>query len=270
MQACRYLLYSFVFCSLKKNALKHDVSFSGRLAHCPRRPSYRFNGLLFVYNFCQFRCCTDINVSYIIQLTLSMVVVSAALPHVSCPKLDKGIIICIWGGGVFSSDDVIRIRYEPCRWLAPYLHSKLCKSQEKCIDTNPDWRSSMITRLSLLPRNWQPSTVFLNPKWLHPDGTSNPVWRVFFSHLEVTAHGFCLQSRVCARLIAAWLTDFLFSHPKITISGPVWYCSVFVPCYGTRILSDFIGGILSRCTEYMYYQLFRSIPFLYFMTQLLY
>jgi hypothetical protein len=27
-------------------------------------------------------------------------------------------------------------------------------------------------------------------------------------------HGFCLQSHVCEILIAAWLTDFLLSHPK--------------------------------------------------------
>lgn len=132
MQACRYLLYSFVFCSLKKNALKHDVSFSGRLAHCPRRPSYRFNGLLFVYNFCQFRCCTDINVSYIIQLTLSMVVVSAALPHVSCPKLDKGIIICIWGGGCFlqmTSYEFVTSRV--AGWLRIYTVS--CASRKKSV-----------------------------------------------------------------------------------------------------------------------------------------
>jgi len=43
--------------------------------------------------------------------------------------------------------------------MALYLHSKLCKPQEKYTDTNPDWRSSIITRLSLLPRNWQPSAV---------------------------------------------------------------------------------------------------------------
>lgn len=216
MQAYSYLLYSFVFSSFKNKIYRPQARcvFSGRLAHCPRRPSHRFNGLLFVYNFCQFRCCTDTNVSYIIQLTLSTVVLSAARPHVSCPKLAKGIVICIWGGwgGVCfrwrHTNSLRAVSLAECmpNVMALYLHSKLCKPQEKCIDTNPDWRSSIITRLSLLPRNWQPSTAFLNPKWLHPDGTSNPVLRVFFSHLELPAHGFCLQFHVCARLSVAWLT----------------------------------------------------------------
>ena len=40
VQACRYLLYSSAIFLCKNVRLKYDVFFSGRLAHCQRRPPH--------------------------------------------------------------------------------------------------------------------------------------------------------------------------------------------------------------------------------------
>lgn len=165
MQACRYLLYCILF--IKKMSASSTICLLVAVWATVRVVQVTvLTGCLFFYNLSFLLLSWYKRLSYIINIR----VVNA---------LYGGCVCC--SPAYFLSETrqrVCNLYLEVCfRWchtnsiravslaecmpsvMALYLHSKLCKPQEKYIDTNPDWRSSIITRMSLLPRNWQPSTV---------------------------------------------------------------------------------------------------------------